>query len=305
MPVRFDESRVSHHDANVGEVRLHYVQAGPPNGPLVVLLHGFPDFWYVWRNQITALAAAGYRVVAPDLRGFNLSDKPTRVSDYGMAHLTSDVAGLVRACGASRATVVGHDWGGAVAWAFAMQNPDAVERLVVLNCPHPAAFQHAVATSPSQMRRSWYMFFFQLPVLPEWLISGGDFALWRRTMRRVYANPGAFTETDVARYIEAFRQPGAVTSGINYYRAGFREFRRSRTGYRVVAAPTMMIWGEGELYLNRELAELPREWVPDARIERVPRACHWVQADAPDRVNELLLDFFATARPADTTSASA
>ena len=171
----------SHHQAIVNGVRLHYVEAG--EGPLVVLLHGFPEFWYAWRDQIPALAAAGYRVVAPDMRGYNLSEKPPGVTSYRLEHLTADVAALIRQLGAERATVVGHDWGGAVAWQLPVFHPEVVERLAVLNAPHPGALLRELRTL-EQLRRSWYIAFFQLPWLPELALRAGDAALLRRMLRQ-------------------------------------------------------------------------------------------------------------------------
>ena len=188
---------------------------------MCLALHGFPEFWYSWRHQLPALAAAGFRAVAPDLRGYNLSDKPPGVAGYRMEHLVADVAGLVRGTGRPRAAVVGHDWGGAIAWTFAMRHPELVERLVVLNAPHPAAFLRELRT-PAQLLRSWYVFFFQLPGLPEWYVRRRDFALLERALRRGAVRPGAFSDEDVRLCKEALARPGALTAAINYYRAVFR-----------------------------------------------------------------------------------
>ena len=198
--------------AEVGEVRLHYVEAG--DGPLVVLLHGFPEFWYAWRHQIPALADAGYRVVAPDLRGYNTSDKPLRVRDYRPRVLAQDVADLVVALGAGSAAVAGHDWGGGLAWLLAMQHPERIERLVILNAPHPIRFLKGLH-SPRQLRRSWYMLAFQAPWLPERLMAARDFQALRRALRQQPTRPGAFTTQDIDRYVAAAAQPGALRAAIN------------------------------------------------------------------------------------------
>ena len=200
-----EASGLAHRYADLGDVRLHYVEIG--EGPLVVLLHGFPEFYYAWRWTCPALAAAGLRVVAPDLRGYNLSSKPRGVRRYRMAYLTRDVARLIRACGAERAAVVGHDWGGAVAWAFAMRYPALLTRLGILNAPHPARFLRALRT-PRQLRKSWYMFFFQLPWLPEASFRAQNYARLRETLRTDPVRPGAFDDADVARYVEAIARPG-------------------------------------------------------------------------------------------------
>jgi pimeloyl-ACP methyl ester carboxylesterase len=275
----------THHVADVGEIRLHYVEAG--EGPLVVLLHGFPEFWYEWRHQIPALAAAGFRVVAPDMRGYNLSDKPEGVERYRVELLVEDVAGLVRHLGAERVHVVGHDWGGIVAWYFAMLRPELLDRLVVLNAPHPAAFAREIV-KPDQMLRSAYAGFFQLPAVPELALRAGDFALLERVLRTEPARPGAFTDADVERYKEAFAQPGALTASLNYYRAFAR---RDKPAVRAIAAPTLLVWGEKDPHLVVRLTEGLEEWVPGIRVERIPEASHWVAVDEPERVNRLLAGF--------------
>lgn len=290
----FDESSVTHRYADLADVRLHYVEAG--EGPLVILLHGFPEHWYSWRNQIPALVAAGYRVIAPDLRGYNLSDKPRDVRAYGAEAIAGDVAGLIAAAGATRAHVVGHDWGGAVAWAFAMAHPDKLDRLAVLNCPHPARLRAALTSSPAQIARSYYMFLFQLPALPEALLRAGNFRLILRSLATEPTRPGAFTREDLDRYAAALGQPGAVTGMLNYYRAAIRPSLAPRMV--PVEAPVLILWGDRDPHLGKELAEPVAKWVPKVRIERVPEASHWVQHDAPERVNELLLQFFAQGKSA-------
>ena len=262
----------------------------------MILLHGFPEFWYGWRHQIPALAAAGLKVVAPDLRGYNLSDKPRRVSDYGMDRLVGDVLALVRQVAGSsgRAAVVGHDWGGIIAWRLAMQHPEVVDRLVILNAPHPAAYLRELRRSPAQLMKSWYAFFFQLPWLPEALVRFDDFALLRRGFRLDPSRPSAFTRADVARYVEAFSRPGALTAAINYYRAAFREGPGAMAAaVRRIDVPTLVIWGDGDRYLASELASDLGQWVTHCRVERVPAASHWVQHDEPEVVNRLLLSFLS------------
>jgi pimeloyl-ACP methyl ester carboxylesterase len=277
--------------ADVGEVRLHYVEAG--EGPLVVLLHGFPEFWYGWRAQIDGLAAAGFRVVAPDLRGYNLSSKPPGVGAYDLDRLAADVRGLVRERGEERACVAGHDWGGAVAWTMAMNHPEAVARLALLNSPHPRRFLEAVRR-PAQLARSWYFGAFQLPWLPERLLRAGG---WRplRFGFEHDARPGAFAPEDIERYVEAWSQPGALTAMLSYYRAAPRQ-SPSRLAERIrpVQAPTRVIWGERDRYLSPGVAEPPPADVPNLdRVIRLPEASHWVQHDEPARVTELLAEFFA------------
>ncbi len=297
-----ESPRLVHRYADLGDVRLHYVEAG--SGPLVVLLHGFPEFWYSWRYQIPALAAAGFHAVAPDMRGFNWSDKPPGVHSYRVEVLARDVERLIRACGATHAAVVGHDWGAIVAWWFAMLYPERLTRLAILNVPHPAytlepGLMRAAGVAPwRQLLRSWYVFFFQLPWLPELALSAGNFALVRRTLRRDPVHRGTFTEEDIERYVEALAQPGALTAAVNYYRALLRRNPLSvRARLRRIEVPVLVIWGEQDRYLEAGLARPPRRWVSNARVERLPDASHWVQLDRPERVNALLLDFLAPTKP--------
>ena len=277
----------THGEAVVNNVRLHWVEAGA--GPVVVLLHGFPEFWWEWRHQIPALAQAGFRAVAPDLRGYNLSEKPDGVSAYRIEQLVGDVQGLIRHLGVERAHVVGHDWGGLIAWWLAMTAPERVDRLVVINAPHPEAFRRELMT-PDQMLRSWYAAAFQVPVLPEAAFRATDFALLERIFRASSVRPGAYTDEDIRRYREAAARPGAISAMINYYRAAARH---PHPPTQTITRPTLLIWGEQDQALTSRLAEGLDEWVPGIRVERIPEASHWVPAEAPDRVNALLSGFLS------------
>jgi epoxide hydrolase 4 len=291
---------LEHRTVDLDAVRLHLVEAG--SGPLVVLLHGFPEFWYSWRHQIPALADAGFRVAAPDMRGYNLSDKPRGVESYRGEALAGDVRALIEALGEDRAHVVGHDWGAQVTWETAMRHPEHVDRLAILNVPHPTRMLEGLRT-PSQLRRSWYMFFFQLPGVPEAAFRRNDFAWPRKVLREDPVSPDAFREEDIERFVEAWSQPGAVGAMIDYYRAAFRNPAALNAllgrgdgppDLSVVHAPTLVIWGERDTALGSELAEPDRRWVPNlVEVERLPDASHWVQNDAPERVNELLRRFLA------------
>ncbi len=288
------EAQLSHGDADVGGgIRLHYVEAG--EGPLVVLLHGFPEFWYSWRHQIPAFAQAGYHVVAPDMRGYDLSDRPQNASAYETGLLADDIAGLVKHFGEQSAYVVGHDWGAVVAYTVAMRHPELVRRLAILNVPHPARMVQGLK-SPKQLRKSWYMFFFQIPKLPEYLIARDDYSFAKRSLRA--DSKGAFTDEDLERYVEAWSQPGALTGMINYYRAMMRRSpRKALAQMKPIGAPTLVIWGMRDRHIGSELAEPAPEWVPNVRVERIAEATHWVQHDAAGRVSELLLGFFDEDRP--------
>jgi epoxide hydrolase 4 len=290
-------TELAHDEAVVDGVRLHYVEAG--DGPLVVLLHGFPEFWYSWREQIPALVEAGFRVVAPDMRGYNTSEKPRGVGQYRSDKLVGDVVALVDHFDEETAHVVGHDWGGLVAWETAIRHPERVERLAVLNAPHPGRYREAIRSS-EQLLRSWYAFFFQLPKLPELLLSARNYAGIEGMLRGSAENPDAFTERDIRRYVEAAARPGALTASIDYYRAAFRENAREELRVLLggtmrsfdVCVPTLLIWGERDPALAVELTDGLERWVPDIRVERLPEVGHGAQNDRPDHVNELLVKFF-------------
>jgi epoxide hydrolase 4 len=280
---------LKHRYADLGDVRLHYVEAG--EGPLVLLLHGFPQFWYEWRHQIPALVEAGFRVVAPDMRGYNLSDKPPGVGAYRVQVLARDVERLILACGEQTAAVVGHDWGAIVAWFAAMRYPKRVGRLAILNVPHPARFMDGLL-SAQQLLRSSYVFFFQIPWLPEEVIRAGNFTLLRSVLSRDPVRPGALTVEDIERSTEAMARPGVLTATLNYYRALLRHPRETQTLLERIEAPVLVIWGEKDRALSRWLANPPLLWVPNLlRVERLPEASHWVAEDRPREVNALLLDF--------------
>jgi pimeloyl-ACP methyl ester carboxylesterase len=277
--------------AEVGDVSLHYVEAG--DGPLIVLLHGFPEFWFGWRLQIAPLAASGFRVVAPDLRGYNLSSRPDGVEAYTADQLADDIVGLVRERGAESALLVGHDWGGTVAWTMAMNHPEVVDRLAILNAAHPRRLQQGLH-HPSQLRKSWYFFFFAIPGLPEEVVHARNWHFFQHFLQD--AHP-PYTDEEIERYVEAWSQPGAATGMINYYRASVRQSpKQAEAQLRAISAPTLVIWGEDDQYLGPDLAEPDRDDVPNLdRVERLAGASHWVHHDEAERVNQLLSDFFAPA----------
>jgi epoxide hydrolase 4 len=278
--------------ADVEDVRLHYVEAG--DGPLIVLLHGFPEFWFGWRLQIEQLVKAGFRVVAPDTRGYNLSSKPEGFQAYGVDLLAADIRGLIEERGAKSALLVGHDWGGSIAWTVAMNHPEVVDRLAILNAAHPRRLSEGLH-HPSQLRKSWYFFFFATPGLPEDVVPARDWHFFRHFLHD--ANP-PYTQDEMDRYIEAWSQPGAAAGMIKYYRASVRQSQKEASAkLRPITAPTLVIWGERDAYLGSELAEPDREDVPNLdRVERLPEASHWVHHDEAERVNQILIEFFAPGR---------
>jgi pimeloyl-ACP methyl ester carboxylesterase len=280
----------SHGFADLKDVRLHYVEArASDDAPLVILLHGFPEFWYSWRHQLPALSAAGYRAVAVDMRGYNRSDKPEPVRAYTVETLAADVAQLVEALGRDGATVVGHDWGGMVAWFFATFHPEQLDRLVVMDAPHPG---HIVSmmTDPRQLRRSWYMLLFQLGRIAERRFERDDFAGPRALLAKDTVRPDAFSPEDIERYVEAWR--GSTRSMMHYYRA---LLRRNPLGWskllRPIERPVRVIWGAQDRHLRLRYATPPAQWVPHASVDVISEASHWVQVDRPDAVNRSLLEF--------------
>lgn len=280
-----------HRFVRANGLRFHCVTAG--EGPLVILLHGFPEFWFSWRYQLPALARAGFSVVAPDLRGYNDSDKPEGAEAYRMGLIVEDVAGLIRAFGHERAGIVGHDWGGSVAYAFAMFHPEMTERLAVLNCPHPDPFLRALREgNREQLRKSWYMFFFQLPGAPEELLSANKFSFLKQ-FAYASARKGTFPPHVLKAYIDAMAKPGALTAAINWYRAMFRRGIPPLRDFPKIPVPTLVIWGTRDHFLGQELTRgMKRYFSGPFRIVYLPGVSHWVQQEEPERVNRLLLGFF-------------
>jgi epoxide hydrolase 4 len=266
---------------------LNAITAGPEDGPAVILLHGFPEFWYGWRRQITPLAEAGFRVIVPDQRGYNLSSKPSAVRDYRLRELTADVIAIADQVGREKILLAGHDWGAAVAWNAAMGYPGRIEKLVVLNVPHPAVMRRFLRTSPRQMLHSWYMLFFQIPRLPELLFSRGGTRTLVETSR-----PGTFSADDLDRYREAWNQPGAVMAMINWYRALLREIPDRTAVESRVRVPTRILWGLRDRFLMSAMAAESLKYCDFGELFEFPEATHWVQHEEPERVNRLLSEFF-------------
>lgn len=290
---------ITHNYANVNGIRLHYAEAGSGND-LVILLHGFPEFWYSWRHQLEALGKR-FHCVAPDMRGYNLSEKPQRVEDYRIEVLVEDVIGLIDHFGAKKAAIVGHDWGASVAWAVAQKYPERVAKLAVLQVP-PAAVWRANMTL-KQFLRSWYMLFFQLPGIPELAIGKNDFEGLEKVFKESVGRKGSFTDADVTAYREALRQPGAVTGAINYYRANVgrlisRMNKVSRTPNKSdehIRVPTLFIYGEKDFAILPATVRNVETYI-DApyREVRIPDSGHWVQNEAVEEVNTALLEFLSS-----------
>ncbi len=291
-PQRHDELDIEVAESTYREingVRLHVLTAGEPADPLVVLLHGFPEFWYGWREYIDAFVDAGYRVIVPDQRGYNRSEKPDGIGQYRLPKLSGDVAGLIESEGKASAHVVGHDWGATVAWDLALRRPTVLDRLGIINVPHPTVFQQTLRSNPRQLAKSWYMFYFQLPRLPEWVARRSEFRQWERAMREM-ANSGTFTDEEMQQYRTAWGRAGASRAMLNWYRALFRH--REQPPRERVTAPTLIAWGEKDKALTAAMAPASVQFCDDGRLERFPDATHWVNHERSDRVSELMIGHF-------------
>lgn len=270
-------------------IRLHVVQAGPKSGIPIILLHGFPEFYYGWRKQIPALVEAGCRVIVPDQRGYNLSDKPKGVRAYGVYILVEDILGLINALEYEKVNLIGHDWGAVVAWVLANKYPERLQKLGIMNVPHPAVMRRFLLRDFEQMRRSLYVYFFQLPWLPEAGFRAMDWRGAERALRNT-SKPGSFTEEDIKKYKEAWSQPGAMTAMLNWYRAVIRYMPALPEDPRI-KVPTLMMWGLQDFALSHRMARPSMDYVDEGNLILFPEATHWVHLDAADEVNHYLVDF--------------
>jgi pimeloyl-ACP methyl ester carboxylesterase len=284
-----DDLKLEEKSITTNGIRLHTVLAGPQSGIPVVLLHGFPENWRCWIRQLPALVSSGCRVIIPDQRGYNLSDKPKGVKTYRMEELVKDVTGLIDALDYEKVNLVGHDWGGMVAWFLALQQPGRLHRLSVLNAPHPAVIRRFLQRDLEQIRRSWYALMFQLPWLPEASMRAGN---WRGAERALRGSGKihTFTKDDIVEYRKAWSQPETMTAMINWYRAALW-YRPSTPKDLRVHVPTLMIWGMKDVALTHRLARPSMDYCDDGKLIFFPDATHWVQHEEADEVNRHLLDF--------------
>ncbi|MBD1845865.1 alpha/beta hydrolase [Cyanobacteria bacterium FACHB-63] len=276
----------THDRIHVNGINLHYVTQG--QGDLILFLHGFPEFWYSWRHQIPEFAK-DHKAVAIDLRGYNDSDKPTAPEAYKMSELVADVKGVIEGLGYDRCTLVGHDWGGAIAWNFAYTYPNLLNKLIILNLPHPAKFAQGF-TTPQQLLKSSYIFFFQIPVLPELLIQLDDYKALESAFLGMAVNKSAFSQADLDRYKDAMAKRGALTSAINYYRNAFQSGIVGKD-WGILNVPTLMIWGEKDTALGKELTYGTEQYVRNFQIRYIPNCSHWVQQEQPELVNQYIREF--------------
>jgi len=283
------DASIRHEFRDTDALRVHVASCGEGER-LALLLHGFPECWYSWRHQMPLLAALGYRVWAPDLRGYGETTKPPRTQDYAMEQLLQDVADLIDLAGARSVTLIGHDWGAAIAWHFAMRRVRPLERLVIMNAPLPAAAEPAFRTW-RQLRRSLYAVFFQLPWLPEVVLRARGHRLIGEMMRRTSVHPERFPDEALDVFRRAAAGPGALTGMLNYYRAFIRgggAARQKALGTPRIDTPTLMLWGMQDFALTVETTHGTDRYVSDLTLRYLPHASHWVQQDDPDAVNRML-----------------
>jgi len=280
---------LEHSYINTNGIRLHVVQAGPKSGIPVMLLHGFPEFWYGWRKQIPALVDAGCRVIVPDQRGYNLSNKPKDKKDYGVFTLVDDVLGLIKALDYEKVNLVGHDWGAVVGWTLAITHPEKLHKLTVMNAPHPAVMNKFLRRDLDQMRRSWYVGFFQIPWLPEKMMSASNFREMIRGMKNT-AKKNSFTDEAFEKYKEAWSQPDAMPSMLNWYRAIVQRPPKMPEDMRVKVR-TLMMWGMKDFALTHRMARPSMDYCDKGNLILFPESTHWVQHDAAAEVNHYLVDF--------------
>jgi pimeloyl-ACP methyl ester carboxylesterase len=271
-------------------IRLHVVEAGPADGPPVVLLHGYPEFWWAWHGQIARLARGGFRVIAPDQRGYNGSDKPDPVEAYRLDQLTADILGLIDALGYRQVNLAGHDWGGAVAWYLVIEHPERFRRLVMFNSAHPQAWVDARAQPGEEETINWFRTFFQLPVLPELVGRAGNWSLLAKNLRDT-SRAGTFPDPDMDYYRYAWDRDGAMSSMIDWYRASFR-YPRTLTGDTTVRVPTRIVWGMQDRFFETRMAKLSVDHCADASLLEVPDAGHWLLHEEPELTSNEMIRFF-------------
>jgi len=289
------EDMFEHRYADVNDIRLHYVTAG--KGKLIVFLHGFPEFWYEWMNQLTEFGR-DYQAVAPDMRGFNLSSKPPEVEQYRMKYLIGDVRTLAEHLGCKRFILVAHDWGGGVAWPFAMRHPDYLEKLVIINAPHPVTFLRELRDNPAQQKASQYILVHRTPEA-ERILAKDNYAVLVSSLLKDGVKQGYFSEEDKRAYVVAWSQPGALTGGLNYYRAAHLgsfagesdDILSADPSLFTVKVPTLVIWGEKDRYLLTGNLEGLERYVPNLTIKRIPDGSHWVIHEKPALVNSYIREF--------------
>ncbi len=270
----------------VNGIRLHAAIAGPPEGKVILFLHGFPEFSLGWKKQLLFFAEKGFRVIAPDQRGYNLSSKPKGVKAYRNENLVADIVGLIGQLSTQKIILAGHDWGGGVAWEVAGQHPGLIEKLIILNMPHLRVMGDTLKSNLRQLLKSWYFGFFQVPLLPEWFIRLFNFRLLEKSMIRT-ANKNTFFRSDIAQYKAAWRNPGALKAMVNWYRA----YKSSKPAQKRILVPTLILWGKKDKFLLSEMAEKSNLLCAKGKLIVLEDATHWLHHEKSARVNQLILNF--------------
>lgn len=281
---------IEDHYVNTNGVHLHVLQAGSIEGPLVILLHGFPEFSYAWRRQIPYLVSAGFRVWIPDQRGYNLSDKPKGIASYTLDELAKDIIGLIDVAERKQTFLVGHDLGGAVAWWAATKYPERISKMIVLNSPHLKVMKEHLRSNPLQRRRSRYIFFFQIPWLAEIRMKLQNFKGLKKVLK-YSSRPGTFSDVDLEIYYQAWTKPKAYHSMLNWYRAAIQKASVYEKNPKIIV-PTLLIWGKLDKFLGMEMAQPSIDLCESGRLVIIEGASHWVQYEESDKVNKLITEFF-------------
>ena len=293
MPLR--KNMFEHKYADVNNIRVHYVTVG--KGKLIMFLHGFPEFWYEWKNQLAEFER-NYQAVAPDMRGYNLSSKPVEVEQYRMKYLVEDIRALAEHLGHKKFILVAHDWGGGVAWPFAMRHPEYLEKLIIINAVHPATFIRELRDNTAQQKASQYILVYRTDEAED-ILARNNYAILVDNLLGDGIRQGYFTEEDKKAYIKAWSQPGALTGGLNYYRAAHLGSFTGESDVSLsvdpslfmVNVPTLVIWGEKDKWLLTGNLEGLEKYVPDLAIKRIPDGSHWVIHEKPGLVNTYIREF--------------
>ena len=270
----------------VNSITLHAAVAGPEQGKVILFLHGFPEFSLGWKNQLLFFAEKGYRVIAPDQRGYNLSSKPKGVKAYRFENLLADIVALIKQLSTQKVILVGHDWGGGIAWETAGQHPELIEKLIILNMPHLKVMGNTLKSNPKQLLRSWYFGFFQIPRLPEWLLSRSNFKLLAKSMVKT-ANENTFSRTDIDQYKAAWQNSTTVKTMINWYRA----YKFSKLSLKRITVPTLILWGKKDAFLLHAMAEKSRQMCTAGKLVVLEDASHWLHHEKAEQVNQYIFDF--------------
>lgn len=275
----------------VNGIQLHIAEAGPKDAPLLLLLHGFPEFWYSWKVQIDFFAQKGFRVIAPDQRGYNLSDKPRGVKNYNLDTLVQDILAILEQEKVEKAYLVGHDWGAGAAYWVALKHPQRFHKLGILQLPHLIAMEEYLKINDSARKKASYLYFFQWPFLPEYFLKRENYRRLRHALTR-FSRKNTFQEADIQQYIQSWQQKRCLTGMLNWYRASF--WAKPRIPADVsIQIPTLVLWGEKDFFFDKDVMEYSRKYLPQAQIIYFPEATHWIHHEFPNEVNEKLLEFLS------------